>query len=119
MELIWEKAREVGRIIAQSGEYEAFKRASGRLADDREAVTRLNRLDELQESLMRALQTGAEPSQEDIEERDRLGEEVQQMGAYQAFEAARSNLDRLMMRVNEEIAKGIEAGEKSRIILPS
>jgi cell fate (sporulation/competence/biofilm development) regulator YlbF (YheA/YmcA/DUF963 family) len=119
MELIWEKAREVGRMIAQSTEYAEFKRASARLADDREAVTRLNRLDELQESLMGALQSGAEPPEADIEERDRLAGEVQQMGAYQAFESSRANLDRLMMRVNEEIAKGVEAGEQSRIILPS
>jgi cell fate (sporulation/competence/biofilm development) regulator YlbF (YheA/YmcA/DUF963 family) len=119
MELIWEKARDVGRMVAQSSEYEAFKRASGRLADDREAVTRLNRLDELQDSLMRALQRGQEPPQEDIDERDRLADEVQQIAAYQAFEAARSNLDRLMMRINEEISKGVEAGEQSRIILPS
>lgn len=119
MELIWEKAREVGRMISQSSEYAAFKRASGRLADDREAVTRLNRLDELQESLMTALQSGSEPPEADIQERDRLAEEVQQMSAYQAFEASRTNLDRLMMRVNEEIAKGVEAGEQSRIILPS
>jgi hypothetical protein len=39
------------------------------------------------------------------------------MPGYQALAAAQSNFDRLMMRVNEEIAKGIEAGEQSRIIL--
>jgi hypothetical protein len=38
---------------------------------------------------------------------------------YQGLVAAQSNFDRVMGRVNEEIARGIEAGEQSRIILPS
>jgi hypothetical protein len=38
---------------------------------------------------------------------------------YQALVAAQSNFDRVMSRINEEIARGIEAGAQSRIILPS
>lgn len=119
MELIWEKARDIGRMIAQSDEYGAFRRASGRLGEDREAVTRLNRMQEMEAQFTRSLQNGIEPSQEEQEEYQRVAEEVQVLAAYQAFESARSNLDRLMTRVQEEIAKGIETGEQSRIILPS
>jgi len=117
MDLIWEKARDVGRLIAQSDEYGAFKRASQRLSDDREAVSRLNRLQSLEEGFQTALQQGAEPSLEEQQEYQRLAEEVQVMPGYQSLAAAQSNFDRLMLRVNEEIARGIEAGEQSRIIL--
>ena len=117
MEQIWEKAREVGRQIAHSSEYGAMKRAGEALQNDREAVTRLNRLQQLEMEFARAMQGGSEPPMEQQEEYERLVGEVQVMPVYQAFEAARSKLDGLMARVNEEIEKGIEAGEQSRIIL--
>lgn len=117
MELIWEKARDVGRLIAQSDEYKAFRRASQALSDDREAVTRLNRLQELEEKFTRSVQQGEEPPVEEQQEYEQLAGEVQAMSVYQAMAAGQANFDRLMMRVNEEMAKGIEAGEQSRIIL--
>ena len=119
MEQIWEKSREVGRLVAQSDEYKALKRANERLSDDRDAVTAINRLGELQESITRGLQQGQEPAESEREEYERVATTVQGSAAYQAFEAARANFDRLMMRIDEEIAKGIEAGEQSRIILTS
>lgn len=117
MDLIWEKARDIGRLVAQSDEYKALKRANDTLADDRDTVTGINRLGKLQESIASALQQGREPSDEEREEFERLAGTVQVAPAYQAFENARANFDRLMMRIDEEIAKGIEAGEQSRIIL--
>ena len=117
MDALWEKARDVGRLVSQSEEYKAFKRANERLADDRETVTAINRLSELQESITRTLQQGGEPPQADRDEYERIVTTVQMNPAYQGFESARANFDRMMMRIDEEIAKGIEAGEKSRIIL--
>ena len=119
MDLIWEKARDVGRLIAQSDEYGAFKRASQRLSDDREAVSRLNRLQELEDGFQAAIQRGMEPPMEEQQEYQRLAVEVQAMAGYQALATAQGGFDRLMQRVNEEIAKGIESGEQSRIILTS
>lgn len=119
MEAIWEKARDIGRFVVQTDEYKALKSANERISDDRDAVTRMNRLAELQESMTRMVRAGAEPPEEDQQEYERLVEEVQANSAYQALAAAQSNFDRLMMRINEEIARGVEAGEKSRIILPS
>src|SRR5688500_13045998 len=119
MEPIWEKAREVGRLVAQSDEYKALKRANERLSDDRDAVAGINRLSELQEGISAALQRGEEPGEAEREEYERVATTVQGSPAYQAFEAACTNFDRLMMRIDEEVAKGIEAGEQSRIILTS
>jgi len=117
MEIIWDKAREIGRLVAQSDEYKALKRANERLADDREAVAAINRLSELQETISRAMQQGQEPGAAEREEYERTAGTVQTSPNYQAFESARANFDRLMMRIDEEIAKGVEAGEQSRIIL--
>jgi len=117
MDQIWEKAREIGRLVAQSDEYKALKRANDTLANDRETVTGINRLGTLQEKIGGALQQGDEPEEADSQEFERLAGRVQAAPTYQAFESARANFDRLMTRIDEEIAKGIEAGEQSRIIL--
>lgn len=119
MDAIQEKAREVGRLLSQTDEYKALKRANAQLSDDRDSVALLNRLEELQDEFAVALRTGIEPSQEKQDEYEGLLDQLQGRGVYQGVVAAQSNFDRLMMRINEEIARGIEAGEQSRIILSS
>jgi cell fate (sporulation/competence/biofilm development) regulator YlbF (YheA/YmcA/DUF963 family) len=118
VDLIKERAREVGRLIAQTDEYKALKRANERLSDDREAVTTINRLSELEGQLANLLRSGQQPGQEQQEEYEELVETLQQMTVYQGVVASQSNFDRLMERINEEIAQGIQAGDQSRIILP-
>jgi cell fate (sporulation/competence/biofilm development) regulator YlbF (YheA/YmcA/DUF963 family) len=117
MDSLWERAREVGRLVGQSDEYKAFKRANELLSSDRDTVALINRLGELQEGIARALERGEEPSQAEREEFEKVAGVVQTSAPYQRFESARANFERLMARVDEEIAKGIEAGEQSRIIL--
>jgi len=116
---IAERAREVGRLISQTEEYRALRRANEKIGEDRDAVTLLNKLQELQEALSDALRRGTEPTREQADEYEKLLGDLQAKSNYQAVVAAQSNFDRLMMRVNEEIGRGIEAGEQSRIILPS
>src|SRR5690606_12099229 len=101
----------------QSDDYKALKRADERLSEDRDSVELFNRLSSLEEEISSALRAGQEPSREQQESYQSLVERLQQRTAYQAMVAAQANFERLMTRVQEEIAKGIEAGEKSRIIL--
>lgn len=119
MEAIQEKAREIGRLLSQTEEYKALKRANERLSDDREVVELLNRLAGLEEELSTSLRSGREPTPEQEKEYETTAEQLQSKSGYQALVAAQSNFDRLMMRINEEIGQGIKAGESSRIILPS
>ena len=118
MEQIQERAREVGRLISHTEEYKALKRANERLSDDREAVTTINRLSELEGELTSLLRAGREPNEDQQKEYEGLVESLQQMTVYQGVVAAQSNFDRLMERINQEIAQGIQAGDQSRIILP-
>ena len=119
MEAIWEKSREVGRLVAQTSEYGALKRANERLSDDREAVELLNEMAQMQDDLTDALRSGREPSPEEQRAYESLASRLQASTTYQSVVAAQSNFDRLMMRINEEIARGVEAGQQSRIILSS
>lgn len=118
MEGIDDRARELGRLVSQTEEYKALKRANDRLGEDRESITLMNRLAELEGELTDSIRSGREPGVEAQEEFTRLAEQVQQRSIYQAVVAAQSNFERLMGRINEEIGRGIEAGEQSRIIIP-
>ena len=118
MEAIKEKAREIGRMLSRTAEYAAIKRANERLGEDREAVTAMNRLSDLEDEITACLRSGREPPTTLQEEYAQIAEQIQQRTVYQAVVAAQSNFERLMGSINEEIARGIDAGEQSRIILP-
>jgi cell fate (sporulation/competence/biofilm development) regulator YlbF (YheA/YmcA/DUF963 family) len=118
VDAIQDRAREVGRLVARTDEYQALKKANERLRDDREALTLINRLDELEGQITAYLRAGREPAEELQVEFEQIAGELQQKTVYQGVVAAQSNFERLMARINEEIGRGIEAGEQSRIILP-
>lgn len=118
MEGIDDKARELGRLVSQTEEYKELRRANERLGEDRESITLMNRLAQLEGELTDFIRSGREPAVEAQEEFTRLAEQIQQRSNYQAVVAAQSNFERLMGRINEEIGRGIEAGEQSRIIIP-
>lgn len=114
-----ERAQELGRLLGQSDEFKALDRARQRLSEDQDAVKRMNRLDALEREISVTLHNGQEPSEAQKEEYERLFSEIQASPLYQALAAAQSNFDKLVGRMNEEISRGMEAGARSRIILPS
>lgn len=118
-ESVRERAQELGRVIGQTEEYKALGRARQQISEDRDAVARMNRLSELEQQVSEALHRGVEPTPEVQQEYERLFNELQGSAGYQALVAAQSNFDKILMRVNEEIGRGIESGARSRIILPS
>ena len=119
MEAVWERAKELGRVLGQSDEYKAVNRAKERLSNDREIVTKLNRLGELEGQIAQSLQRGEEPSAEIAEEYEQIFTDVQARPEYQQLVAAQTNFDKILARVNEEIGKGMTSAAQSRIILPS
>ncbi|MEJ2185086.1 MAG: YlbF family regulator [Gemmatimonadota bacterium] len=117
-ESMLEKAREVGRLLGQTEEYKALRRAQDRLNDDRESVERLNRLVELEQQITQDLRAGKTPAQEVQQEYEEKASDLQASPIYQGVVAAQSNFDKLMQKVNDEIGKGMQAGAQSSIILP-
>jgi cell fate (sporulation/competence/biofilm development) regulator YlbF (YheA/YmcA/DUF963 family) len=111
------RAQELGRLIGQAEEYKALTRAREALSNDSASVSRLNKLSELEREISMALQQGQEPAEAIQQEYETLFQELQVSPLYQALAASQSNFDKVLMRVNEEIGKGIELGAQSRIIL--
>ncbi len=119
MDTLRGKAEELGRLLSQSSEYQALRRANLRVAEERDLNEQLNRLAQIQRDLLGSLERGEPVSDSVKKEYEEILSGAQAHPAYQALISAQENFDRLMRRVNEAIAQGIDVGEKSRIILPS
>ena len=111
-----EKARELGRMIGQSAEYQAVKRASEGLQRDRDAATLLQALEQLQFDAQRTLERGEQPSEEMERRHEQLVSQVQTNPVCQGLVVAQENFDKLMARVNQWMLEGIRKGATSTII---
>jgi len=114
--MLEDKAKELGRLIGQSPEYKAVKRANDELSGDREAVALLRELEKLREDAQSMIARGEQPTEEMERKLDELLGKVQSHRVYQAVAVAQENFDKLMMRANEWILDGIKKGAQSPII---
>jgi cell fate (sporulation/competence/biofilm development) regulator YlbF (YheA/YmcA/DUF963 family) len=114
--MIEDKAKELGRLIGQSAEYKAVKRANDALGEDREAVALLKKMEQLRLNAQQMIQRGERPTEEMERELDTLLGQVQGQPVYQRLVSAQENFDKTMGRVNDWIVEGIEKGATSSII---
>lgn len=117
MSSIMEKARDLGNALARSDEYQALRRAMDAVDDDRELVELRNRIEELETTLEADIRAGRQPSEEIRQEYADVAEELQRRPAFQRVISAQANFEKIMHKVNETVAQGIEEGARSRIIL--
>lgn len=114
--MIWEKAQELGRHIGQSPEYQALRRAEAALREDKETVAKLDLIQQLARQMDQHLASGQMPDQETSETYETAVRDLETSATGQAYVVARSNFDKIMTRVNEQIAAGMEKGATSSII---
>lgn len=114
--MIEDKAKELGRLIGQSPEYQAVKRANDALSQDAAAVALLRQMEQLRMNAQQMMQRGERPTEEMEKELDGLLGQVQGQAVYQRLVAAQENFDKIMGRVNDWIVDGIERGAASPII---
>lgn len=115
--MIEERARELGRLIGQSKEYQELKRANDGLGQDAEAVQLLKQMELLRTEAQRMIERGERPTQDMERQLDGLLGKVQLQPPYQRLIVAQENFDKLMTRVNEWILDGMEKGAASPIIM--
>jgi len=114
--MVEDKAKELGRLIGQSSEYQGLKRASEALNEDKESVTLLQDMEKLRGEAQQLIQRGESPSLEMEQKLDGLLEKIQTQPAYQRAVSAQENFDKLMLRVNQWIMDGMKKGAASPII---
>ncbi len=114
--MIESKAKDLGRLVGQSSEYQAVKRASDALNDDKDTVALLQKMEQLRVDAQRMIQKGQRPTEEMERELDGLLGQIQGRASYQRLLVAQENFDKIMGRVNDWILEGIEKGATSSII---
>jgi cell fate (sporulation/competence/biofilm development) regulator YlbF (YheA/YmcA/DUF963 family) len=114
--MLEDKAKELGRVIGQSNEYQAVKRSSEALNGDREAVTILQEMEKIRMDAQKMIQRGEQPTEEMEQKLDDLLTKVQGNPVYQRAIAAQENFDKVMFQVNNWIMEGMKKGATSSII---
>ena len=116
---IYEMAKDLGGALARTDEYQALRHASQAVDEDRELVELRNQLSQLEERIGGMLRAGEEPGEEVAGEYQTLAEGLQTKPAFQRLVASQANFDKVMIKVNDTMARGLQEGAKSRIILSS
>lgn len=114
--MIWDKAQELGRVIGQSTEYQALRRAESSLREDKDTVAKLDRIQTLARQVDQLVAAGQMPDQATAEAYETAIRELETSGTGQAYVVARANFEKLMAKVNEQIGLGMEKGATSSII---
>ena len=114
--MIDDKAMELGRLIGQSNEYKALRRAETALRDDADAQKRLEAISRLTREFDQMMAQGQAPEEAKAQEYESTLREFELSPIGQAYLVARTNVDKLMQKVNQSIGEGIEKGATSGII---
>jgi cell fate (sporulation/competence/biofilm development) regulator YlbF (YheA/YmcA/DUF963 family) len=114
--MLQERAVELGRLIGQSDEYKAVRRANDALGADADAMALLRRMEQLRQEAARLMDGGEQPTADMERELEQLLSQVQVNPLYQRMIVAQENFDKIMMQVNQWILEGIKKGATSGII---
>ena len=111
-----ERAVELGRLIGQSTEYQAVKRANAVLNEDKEAMALLQKMEGLRTAAQQMIERGEQPTEEMEQQLDGLLTQVQTNPTYQRVMVTNENFDKIMVQVNQWILDGMRKGAASPII---
>jgi cell fate (sporulation/competence/biofilm development) regulator YlbF (YheA/YmcA/DUF963 family) len=114
--VIWEKAQDLGRLIGQSSEYQALRRAEAALRDDKDTLAKLDQIQTLARQVDQAMAQGQMPDQATAESYEAAVRDLEVSVVGQAYVVARANFEKFMAKVNEQISAGMEKGATSSII---
>jgi cell fate (sporulation/competence/biofilm development) regulator YlbF (YheA/YmcA/DUF963 family) len=114
--MIEDKALELGRLIGQSNEYQTLRRAETALRSDSDTVAKLDRIQSLAREIDQLVAQGTMPDEATTQSYETAVRELETSAVGQAYVVARSNFDKLMNRVNQQMSQGIERGATSSII---
>ena len=114
--MIWEKAQDLGRLIGQSDEYRALRRAEQALRGDQETQAKLDRISTLARQVDTAIAQGQMPDEATTLDYETAVRDLETSTIGQRYVSARANFEKLMTKVNQEIREGMELGATSSII---
>lgn len=106
-----EKAKELGKEIRKTEQYQELERVSENIQEDAEANQMIKEIQALQQQIQFAQQSGVQPSPEQIEEFNNLKSKMDTSLTIQAYAKAQNEFSQFMQDVNSAISDGINPGE--------
>ena len=113
-----EMAKDLGKVLAQTEEYQTLKLTISGTADDGELAELRTELEGLEGQIEAALRGGKEPTEELKSGYEDAVGRLQASSTYQRLVSAQANFDKVLLKVNRTIQEGIAEGAESRIIMP-
>jgi cell fate (sporulation/competence/biofilm development) regulator YlbF (YheA/YmcA/DUF963 family) len=113
---MWDKALELGRLIGQTPECKALRRAEAVLREDQESMRLLENIQVLAKKMEQQIASGQEPDEATAQAYEAAVRDLETSSVGQAYVVARANFEKVMLRVNQQIGEGIEKGATSSII---
>ncbi len=104
---VLEKAKELGMEIKKTPEYIELEAANQKVKDDENAAQILEKINEIQDQINFAQNSGVEPSQEQISQFNELKEQMQGNLTIQSFLKAQEEFNELMQKINNAIREGL------------
>ena len=114
--MIDEKAIDLGRLIGQSPEYQTLRRTESNLRGDADTVAKLDRIQTLARQVDQLVAQGQMPDEPTAQAYEQAVRDLELSAVGQAYVVARTNFEKLMAKVNQQIATGMEKGVTSKII---
>jgi cell fate (sporulation/competence/biofilm development) regulator YlbF (YheA/YmcA/DUF963 family) len=94
--VIWDKALELGRMIGQTPEYQALRRAETNLREDKDTVAKLDQIQRLARQVDQLFTQGQMRDLPRGEAYVAGVRELESSGSGQAYVVARANFEKLM-----------------------
>lgn len=114
--MLFERAEDLGRLIGQTNEAKALRRAEEALRADEVARGHLEKMQTIARQMDQLMAQGQMPEEATAQEYETSVRSFEISPTGQAYIVARQNFEKVMAKVNEEMAKGIEKGATSNII---
>lgn len=108
---VFEKAKDLGNEISRTEEYKELERTSQNVQENSEANQIIQEIQDLQQKIQFAQQSGVQPSQEQVQQFNDMKNRMNSNLTIQAYAKAQESFNQLMQNVNNSITEGIKPAE--------
>jgi cell fate (sporulation/competence/biofilm development) regulator YlbF (YheA/YmcA/DUF963 family) len=102
-----EKAKELGQEIRKTEAFQELERVTANIEGDTEASQMIKDIQELQQQIQFAQQSGVQPSQEQIDQFNGIKDKMETNLTIQAYAKAQNEFNQFMQDINTAIGAGI------------
>ncbi len=111
---VMKKAKDLGKEISKTEEYMELERVSQNMQEDTEASQMIKEIQDIQQQIQFAQQSGVQPSEDQIQQFNNLKSKMDSSLTIQAYAKAQNDFSQFMQEVNSAISEGISPNTEKR-----